>query len=390
MSMTRWSAIAAGVGRQPGMRRSTGNSCSSGGASSSGPGGTSQHLTAMRRQGILESRKAGTNVYYRVKDPACSICSQSPARSSRRGSKRAARCSATSPRRLPTRDKRAESKAGSTPGRRPGRERSRRRPSRLRRVLPAIAGWGPRGTSAALRRDDQQRAGGLAHEFGRGRAEQDTLPFRRHLVDRSGGTSVSGTDRRTCIHRSAPARRQHKRSASRDPSCRRAQTDPGLRSRPRPTSLPAKYERVGAQPGTRLQRPPVSPERRTHVSVPLPDAGRRTPQCVSSSPGPAEGTHEAVHADFPSRRQMPHLDEAVAAVGEMRTHPAPAIREGPVQTGPLWFLGWCWGLWGNGWGNVRCAAESRRSPWAYRMRRGSATAPAEGSGTWVPSDRVRK
>lgn len=32
-------------------------------------GGTSQHLTTMRRQGILESRKAGTNVYYRVKDP---------------------------------------------------------------------------------------------------------------------------------------------------------------------------------------------------------------------------------------------------------------------------------------------------------------------------------
>jgi DNA-binding transcriptional ArsR family regulator len=32
-------------------------------------GGTSQHLTAMRRQGILESRKSGTNVYYRVKDP---------------------------------------------------------------------------------------------------------------------------------------------------------------------------------------------------------------------------------------------------------------------------------------------------------------------------------
>jgi DNA-binding transcriptional ArsR family regulator len=32
-------------------------------------GGTSQHLTAMRRQGILESRKAGTNVYYHVKDP---------------------------------------------------------------------------------------------------------------------------------------------------------------------------------------------------------------------------------------------------------------------------------------------------------------------------------
>ncbi|MGE4426862.1 MAG: ArsR/SmtB family transcription factor [Solirubrobacteraceae bacterium] len=32
-------------------------------------GGTSQHLTAMRRQGVLESRRAGTSVYYRVKDP---------------------------------------------------------------------------------------------------------------------------------------------------------------------------------------------------------------------------------------------------------------------------------------------------------------------------------
>jgi ArsR family transcriptional regulator len=31
--------------------------------------GMSQHLTAMRRQGLLESRKAGTSVYYRVKDP---------------------------------------------------------------------------------------------------------------------------------------------------------------------------------------------------------------------------------------------------------------------------------------------------------------------------------
>jgi ArsR family transcriptional regulator len=31
--------------------------------------GTSQHLTAMRRQGILESRREGNNVYYRVKDP---------------------------------------------------------------------------------------------------------------------------------------------------------------------------------------------------------------------------------------------------------------------------------------------------------------------------------
>jgi DNA-binding transcriptional ArsR family regulator len=31
--------------------------------------GASQHLTAMRRQGLLESRKEGTKVYYRVKDP---------------------------------------------------------------------------------------------------------------------------------------------------------------------------------------------------------------------------------------------------------------------------------------------------------------------------------
>jgi ArsR family transcriptional regulator len=31
--------------------------------------GTSQHLTAMRRQGLLESRRAGTSVFYRVRDP---------------------------------------------------------------------------------------------------------------------------------------------------------------------------------------------------------------------------------------------------------------------------------------------------------------------------------
>jgi DNA-binding transcriptional ArsR family regulator len=31
--------------------------------------GTSQHLGVLRRQGILESRKAGTSVYYRVRDP---------------------------------------------------------------------------------------------------------------------------------------------------------------------------------------------------------------------------------------------------------------------------------------------------------------------------------
>lgn len=30
---------------------------------------TSQQLTAMRRQGVLESRRAGTSVFYRVKDP---------------------------------------------------------------------------------------------------------------------------------------------------------------------------------------------------------------------------------------------------------------------------------------------------------------------------------
>jgi DNA-binding transcriptional ArsR family regulator len=30
---------------------------------------TSQHLTAMRRQGMLESRRAGTSVFYRVTDP---------------------------------------------------------------------------------------------------------------------------------------------------------------------------------------------------------------------------------------------------------------------------------------------------------------------------------
>lgn len=31
--------------------------------------GTSQHLTAMRRQGLLVNRKAGKSVYYSVKDP---------------------------------------------------------------------------------------------------------------------------------------------------------------------------------------------------------------------------------------------------------------------------------------------------------------------------------
>ena len=31
--------------------------------------GTSQHLTALREQGALESRRDGTNVYYRIRDP---------------------------------------------------------------------------------------------------------------------------------------------------------------------------------------------------------------------------------------------------------------------------------------------------------------------------------
>lgn len=31
--------------------------------------GASQHLSALRKQGVLESRRDGTSVYYRVKDP---------------------------------------------------------------------------------------------------------------------------------------------------------------------------------------------------------------------------------------------------------------------------------------------------------------------------------
>ena len=31
--------------------------------------GTSQHLSALRKQGLLESRKEGTSVFYRAKDP---------------------------------------------------------------------------------------------------------------------------------------------------------------------------------------------------------------------------------------------------------------------------------------------------------------------------------
>jgi len=34
--------------------------------------GTSQHLGALRQQGVLESRRAGTSVYYRIRDPRVS------------------------------------------------------------------------------------------------------------------------------------------------------------------------------------------------------------------------------------------------------------------------------------------------------------------------------
>jgi ArsR family transcriptional regulator len=34
--------------------------------------GTSQHLSALRQQGLLESRRAGTSVYYRIRDPRVS------------------------------------------------------------------------------------------------------------------------------------------------------------------------------------------------------------------------------------------------------------------------------------------------------------------------------
>jgi ArsR family transcriptional regulator len=32
-------------------------------------GGTSQHLAALRQQGLLDSRRVGTSVFYRVRDP---------------------------------------------------------------------------------------------------------------------------------------------------------------------------------------------------------------------------------------------------------------------------------------------------------------------------------
>ena len=33
---------------------------------------TSQHLAALRREGVLDSRRVGTNVYYRIRDPRTS------------------------------------------------------------------------------------------------------------------------------------------------------------------------------------------------------------------------------------------------------------------------------------------------------------------------------
>lgn len=35
-------------------------------------GGTSQHLAALRQLGVLDSRRAGTSVYYRIRDPLVS------------------------------------------------------------------------------------------------------------------------------------------------------------------------------------------------------------------------------------------------------------------------------------------------------------------------------
>jgi DNA-binding transcriptional ArsR family regulator len=34
--------------------------------------GTSQHLAALKQQGVLDSRRAGTSVYYRIRDPRVS------------------------------------------------------------------------------------------------------------------------------------------------------------------------------------------------------------------------------------------------------------------------------------------------------------------------------
>lgn len=34
--------------------------------------GTSQHLAALRQQGVLENRRAGTSTYYRIRDPRVS------------------------------------------------------------------------------------------------------------------------------------------------------------------------------------------------------------------------------------------------------------------------------------------------------------------------------
>ncbi len=39
--------------------------------------GTSQHLGVLRRSGIVEARRDGTNVYYRIKDPQTSVMLES-------------------------------------------------------------------------------------------------------------------------------------------------------------------------------------------------------------------------------------------------------------------------------------------------------------------------
>ena len=46
-------------------------------------GGTSQHLAALRRIGLVESRRERTSVFYRVEDGGFSICSKPGAGSSR-------------------------------------------------------------------------------------------------------------------------------------------------------------------------------------------------------------------------------------------------------------------------------------------------------------------
>ena len=55
-------------------------------------GGTSQHLAALRRIGLVESRREGTSVYYRVDDEAVLSCLLPAGRSSRGSSPSSSRC----------------------------------------------------------------------------------------------------------------------------------------------------------------------------------------------------------------------------------------------------------------------------------------------------------